>query len=102
MLYFTADTHFNHSNIINLCGRPFTNVEQMNNLLIQNWNSCIKDDDEIYILGDFVFKGNGIEVNNTEINFHSWPAKTEIIFWESNRQSNISLDRGSFDFDLSL
>ena len=33
MIYFTADTHFNHSNIINLCGRPFANLEQMNNKL---------------------------------------------------------------------
>ena len=64
MIYFTADTHFNHSNIINLCGRPFANVEQMNDKLIQNWNSCVKNDDEIYVLGDFMFKGSGNEANN--------------------------------------
>ena len=64
MLYFTADTHFNHASIIKLCGRPFENVEQMNSALIQNWNSCIGSNDEIYILGDFLFKGNGIEANN--------------------------------------
>jgi calcineurin-like phosphoesterase family protein len=64
MIYFTADTHFNHSNIINHCGRPFNNVDQMNDKLIQNWNSCINNDDEIYVLGDFMFKGNGTEANN--------------------------------------
>ena len=64
MIYFTADTHFSHSNIINLCERPFANVEQMNNKLIENWNSCVSNDDEIYVLGDFMFKGNGIEGNN--------------------------------------
>jgi len=63
MIYFTSDTHFNHSNIINLCGRPFDNIEQMNNLMIQNWNSCVTDDDDIYILGDFMFKGSGIDAN---------------------------------------
>ncbi|MDR1220438.1 MAG: metallophosphoesterase, partial [Treponema sp.] len=64
MIFFTADTHFNHSNIINLCGRPFSNVIQMNESLIKNWNSCVNDNDEIYILGDFLFKGNGLEADN--------------------------------------
>jgi calcineurin-like phosphoesterase family protein len=64
MIFFTADTHFNHSNIINLCGRPFSNVGQMNETLIRNWNSCVDYNDEIYILGDFVFKGSGLEVDN--------------------------------------
>jgi calcineurin-like phosphoesterase family protein len=63
MLYFTADTHFFHSNIINLCSRPFNNLENMHKKLIQNWNSCVTNRDEIYILGDFIFKGSGLEAN---------------------------------------
>jgi len=35
----------------------------MNNTLIQNWNSCVKNKDEIYILGDFIYKGSGAEAN---------------------------------------
>ena len=64
MIYFTADTHFDHSNIISLNGRPFKDVNQMNEKIIQNWNSCINDDDEIYVLGDFTFNGNGFDANN--------------------------------------
>jgi calcineurin-like phosphoesterase family protein len=64
MIYFTADTHFNHLNIIRHCGRPFADVWQMNEQLIQNWNSCVKSSDEIYILGDFMFKGSGTEAND--------------------------------------
>ena len=41
MIYFTADTHFGHSNIINLNGRPFDNLEKMTHALIQNWNACV-------------------------------------------------------------
>jgi calcineurin-like phosphoesterase family protein len=37
----------------------------MNKTLIQNWNSYITDKDEIYILGDLIFKGTGTEA--TEI-----------------------------------
>jgi calcineurin-like phosphoesterase family protein len=61
MIYFTADTHFNHENIIKLCGRPFSGVAEMNETLIENWNSCVKANDEIYILGDFAFKGSALE-----------------------------------------
>jgi len=64
MIYFTSDTHFDHSNIINLCKRPFKDVNQMNEKIIQNWNSCVNDDDEIYIIGDFTFNGNGTDANN--------------------------------------
>jgi calcineurin-like phosphoesterase family protein len=63
MIYFTADTHFCHSNIIWSCGRPFDTVEEMNETLIQNWNSYVTGRDEIYILGDFAYKAAGLQVN---------------------------------------
>jgi calcineurin-like phosphoesterase family protein len=64
MIYFTADTHFCHFNIIKYCARPFSTIEEMHDILINNWNFCVKNSDEIYILGDFLFKGNGIDANN--------------------------------------
>ena len=63
MIYFTSDTHFNHANIIKFCARPFASVEEMNTVLIQNWNSRVTNDDEIYILGDFSYKGSSADVN---------------------------------------
>lgn len=63
IIYFTSDLHFCHSNIIKLSKRPFKNVEEMNNTLVQNWNSCISDDDEVYVLGDFSYRGSVQEVN---------------------------------------
>jgi calcineurin-like phosphoesterase family protein len=35
----------------------------MNKTLIQNWNSYVNDRDDIYILGDLIFKGTGLEAN---------------------------------------
>ena len=63
MIYFTADTHFCHFNVIKLCKRPFSTIEEMHNTLIQNWNTVVNKKDEIYILGDFLYKGNGIKAN---------------------------------------
>lgn len=53
MIYFTSDLHFNHKRIIQSVGRPFANLEEMHNALVNNWNSVVNDDDTIYILGDF-------------------------------------------------
>jgi len=63
MIYFTADTHFCHSNIIGSCYRPFENVGEMNRALIDNWNNFVTARDEVYILGDFLYKGTGREAN---------------------------------------
>ena len=64
MIYFTADTHFCHSNIIDLNNRPFPSLEKMTHVLIQNWNAYVSPRDEIYILGDFTFNSTGEEANN--------------------------------------
>ena len=63
MVYFTADNHFCHSNIIGSCNRPFKDVREMNREMIERWNSYVTDRDEIYVLGDFLYKGTAKEAN---------------------------------------
>ena len=58
--FFTSDTHFGHSNIIWMCKRPYKDVEEMNQALINNWNSVISDDDTVFHLGDFAFGGSAL------------------------------------------
>jgi len=54
--WFTSDQHFGHKNIIKLCGRPFSSVEEMDSFIISYWNDCISNKDTIYVLGDFAWK----------------------------------------------
>ncbi len=51
--FLIADTHFGHENIIKYEDRPFENAQEMNQKLIEFWNSTVSDDDLVYVLGDF-------------------------------------------------
>jgi len=56
MIWFTADYHLSHQNIIKYCNRPFSNVKEMNATIIKNLESKIKQGDTLYFLGDLSFK----------------------------------------------
>ena len=52
-IWFTADFHLGHKNIIRYCNRPFEAVEKMNHTIIERLNACVKANDILYFLGDF-------------------------------------------------
>jgi len=56
-VWFTSDTHFNHQKILEFCKRPFENIDEHDQKLIENWNSKISPDDTVFHLGDFCFGG---------------------------------------------
>ena len=35
MIYFTADTHFGHANIVKMCERTYPDIESMNEAMIE-------------------------------------------------------------------
>jgi calcineurin-like phosphoesterase family protein len=55
-LWFWGDTHFWHANIIKYCNRPFSNVDEMNSIIIRKFNERVKDGDLVFFLGDLGFK----------------------------------------------
>lgn len=52
-VYFTADTHFGDHRVINIHQRPFASTDEMDELLIDRWNSVVQVDDVVWHLGDF-------------------------------------------------
>ena len=82
-IFFTADLHLEHANIIKYANRPFLlegdligngelskrvwksqeikekRCSWMNETLVNNWNNKVNKEDVVYHVGDFCFKGNG-------------------------------------------
>ncbi|WP_137597494.1 metallophosphoesterase family protein [Paucilactobacillus kaifaensis] len=55
MRFITADTHFFHESLLgktDFAIRPYANVEQMNQDIIDHWNERVEDKDTVYHLGD--------------------------------------------------
>jgi len=56
--WIIADTHFGHKNVIKYCNRPYSSVEEMDKILITNWNKEVAPDDIVYHLGDFALSAD--------------------------------------------
>ena len=53
--FVTSDTHFGHANIIKYSKRPFRDVHDMDEQLIQRWNAKVPSNSIVYHIGDFAF-----------------------------------------------
>lgn len=53
--YFTSDLHLGHENIL-YSRTQFKSIEEMDKHIIQRWNETVKKTDEVYILGDMMFR----------------------------------------------
>lgn len=73
-IFFISDTHFGHANMltfINYDGtrmRPFDSVEELDELMIQNWNEMVKPCDKVYHLGDIFYKSANPEQIMSRLN----------------------------------
>ena len=81
MIWFSADPHYGHKNILDYCKRPFGSVEEMNEVLIERWNKKVGHEDIAYIIGDFALH------------------KEPMLFYE-RLNGNVLIIPGSHDKDL--
>ena len=60
MKFYISDLHFSHKNSLSFDNRPFFTISEMNEVIINNWNSVVSANDEVYILGDMFWNNNDI------------------------------------------
>ena len=82
--FFIADFHFDHANIIKYCNRPFSSTEEMNTFMLERYNTVIRDDSDVYFLGDMAF-GRGSRTPQ---------------WWLSQLKGHITYIKGSHDHGL--
>ena len=61
MNFYISDLHFFHENILLYDSRPFASVEDMNAEMVRRWNSVVKNNDTVYVLGDMFFKNRSTD-----------------------------------------
>lgn len=59
MIFYTADHHFGHRNIIEYANRPFANLEEMHRTMVKRWNERVTGYDYVYHLADFCLDTDG-------------------------------------------
>lgn len=57
---YISDLHLGHKNAIVHDNRPFADLDEMHSSIIANWNNVVKEEDEVYILGDFAWKNQSL------------------------------------------
>ena len=67
-IFLISDTHFGHSNILTFLRsdgsptRSFSSVAEMDETMIDNWNSVVGKEDKIYHLGDLTFSNKNLDL----------------------------------------
>ena len=63
MIYLSSDFHFGHRKSFIYEPRGFTSIEEHDKKIIENWNSIVNPEDEVYCLGDEIMNDleHGVE-----------------------------------------
>ena len=94
MIFYTADLHLGHENIISYCNRPFSSVGEMNETIVSYWNAVVRPEDEVYILGDVLFKIN----STSPLYLDRMNGKKHLIIGNHDKR-NLKIDRFRALFD---
>ena len=55
MIFYLADLHLWHSNVLRYDNRPFADTDEMAERIRENWNAAVSAGDTVYLLGDYTW-----------------------------------------------
>ena len=56
-IFVSSDEHFCHPRILFYARRPFNSIQEMEQVIVKNWNSIVSPEDVVIVCGDFAFVG---------------------------------------------
>lgn len=89
--YFSGDWHLGHANIIRFDGRPFSNVEEMNETIMKNVMTQLQKGDNLYYVGDFALCRDLRQVEGWMSTLHSSGANLYFIKGNHDKKDTIKL-----------
>jgi calcineurin-like phosphoesterase family protein len=69
-IFFIADLHLGHANIIDYMNRPFKDIIDMENQIVANWNNKVRPSDTVFVPGDFCWKERDLVRIRARLNGH--------------------------------
>ena len=103
--FFVGDPHFGHPAILRHCKRPFVNVDEMDKVMMANWNDMVKPGSTVYIMGDFAFKNHSWylnRLNGKKILIEGNHDKMSLKVKENFREVHTMLRRRFFGKEVTL
>ena len=87
MIYLSSDLHFGHDREFLWGPRGFNSIEENDNTILKNFKEILKDEDDLYLLGDLMLLDNesGIE------KLKQIPGKIHIILGNHDSSDRIKL-----------
>lgn len=56
MNLYISDLHFGHANVIKHDSLPFSDVDEMDRIMMERCNAAVNEDDDVYVVGDFCYR----------------------------------------------
>jgi len=91
---FTADFHWGHKNILHLCNRPFSSIDENDRTIVTNYNSVVEDDWTVWIAGDLGYKCSSDYVSS---HLRKLKGNIKVILGNHDKPLRSAVDRGLLD-----
>lgn len=94
-IWFTADLHLYHDNILWMNNRPFKTCDEMWGYFKTEWNSKVSQDDYVFVLGDVLWKSSAQRLANMD---KSLNGKICIVMGNHDKEMKVSkTNKTNFD-----
>jgi calcineurin-like phosphoesterase family protein len=95
-IFFTADMHIGHANVIKFDERPFRDLNHMHETLIIRYNATVPSDGICYFLGDI-----GVTQNSVVKNIITRLNGTKVLILGNHDKNTYSMYNAGFDVVLN-